>query len=94
MFGEENDTIKNNRNQDVTIKVGRTVEETLRCLSEALDDDPESARCLAEAAHKEFTLEDLNVDSYPPGEQEEHIDLERIGIWIDPIGKIIIVFNG
>lgn len=52
---------------------------------EALDDDLESARSLAEAAHKEFTLSDLNVDSYPP--DEENIDLKKIGIWIDPIGN-------
>lgn len=87
VFGEENDTIKNNKGQDVTIKVGKTIEETLQCLSEALDDDLESAKSLAEAAHKEFTLKDLNVDSYPI-EKEETIDLKKIGIWIDPIGNI------
>lgn len=85
VYGEENDTIKNNKGQDINIKVGETVEETLQCLFEALDDDLESARSLAEAAHKEFTLSDLNVDSYPPN--EENIDLEKIGIWIDPIGN-------
>lgn len=85
MYGEENDTIKNNKGIDVTINVGETVDETLKCLSEALDDDLESAKSLAEAAHKEFTLEDLNVDSYPP--ENELVDLEKIGIWIDPIGN-------
>lgn len=51
----------------------------------------ESARSLAEAAHKEFTLSDLNVDSYPP--DEENIDLENIGIWIDPIGNFRLIIN-
>lgn len=91
VYGEENDTIKNNKGQDVNIKVGETVEETLQCLFEALDDDLESARSLAEAAHKEFTLNDLNVDSYPP--DEEIFDLEQIGIWIDPIGKFELKFK-
>lgn len=85
MFGEENDTIKNNKGQDVTIKVGETIEETLQCLTEALDGDLESAKSLAEAAHKEFTLKDLNVDAYPP--EEENLDLKMVGIWIDPIGN-------
>lgn len=88
MYGEENDKIKNNKGNDITIIVGETVGETFQCLSEALDDDLESAKSLAEAAHKEFTINDLNVDSYPP--DEEDFDLEKIGIWIDPIGMTII----
>lgn len=71
----------------MTIKVGDTVAETLHCLSEALDDDLKSAESLAEAAHQEFTLNDLDVDCYPHENEEEHIDLKRIGIWIDPIGN-------
>ncbi|XP_025409394.1 inositol polyphosphate 1-phosphatase isoform X2 [Sipha flava] len=93
VFGEENDTIRNNKGQDVTIKVGNTVEETLQCLSEALDDDLESAKSLAEAAHKEFTLEDLNVDSYPTG-KDVNLDLKKIGIWIDPIDSTNEYING
>lgn len=89
MYGEENDTIQNNKGQDVTIKVGDTVAETMRCLSEALDDDLVSAESLAEAAHREFTLDDLNVDCYPRDGEEEHVDLKKIGIWIDPIGNPI-----
>lgn len=85
MYGEENDTIKNNKGQDITIKVGETVEETLQCLSKALDDDLESAKSLAKAAHKEFGLKDLDVDSRPP--ETDNFDLEKIGIWIDPIGN-------
>ncbi|KAF0751107.1 inositol polyphosphate 1-phosphatase, partial [Aphis craccivora] len=83
VYGEENDTIQNNNGQDVTILVGETVEETFQCLSKALGDDLDSAKSLAEAAHKEFGLNDLNVDCYPP--EEENLDLEKIGIWIDPI---------
>lgn len=86
MYGEENDTIKNNKDQDVTIQVGDTVEETFRCLSVALDDDLEAARSLAEASHREFALQDLDVDSFPPEEDEKNFDLENIGVWIDPIG--------
>lgn len=89
MYGEENDTIQNNKGQDVTIQVGETVEETLRCLSMALDDDLDSAKSLAEAAHKEFGSADLNVDCYPP--EVEDLELEQIGIWIDPIGNHIIL---
>lgn len=91
MYGEENDTIQNNNGQDVTILVGETVEETFQCLSKALGDDLESAKSLAEAAHKEFGLNDLNVDCYPP--KEENFDLEKIGIWIDPIGNHRILYN-
>ncbi|CAH1721734.1 unnamed protein product [Aphis gossypii] len=83
VYGEENDTIQNNNGQDVTILVGEMVEETFQCLSKALGDDLDSAKSLAEAAHKEFGLNDLNVDCYPP--EEENLDLEKIGIWIDPI---------
>lgn len=92
MYGEENDTIQNNKGQDVTIQVGETVEETLQCLTKALGDDLDSAKSLAEAAHKEFESKDLNVDCYPA--EEENLDLEKIGIWIDPIGNsyIIIMF--
>lgn len=85
MYGEENDKIRNNKGVDVTIRVGETVDETLRCLIEALDDDLESARSLAEAAHEQFTLSDLNVDTYPP-EETININIENVGIWIDPIG--------
>jgi len=89
VYGEENDTIQNNKGQEVTIQVGETVEETFQCLSKALDDDLDSAKSLAEAAHKEFGSKDLNVDCYPP--EEENLDLEKIGIWIDPIGNSYIV---
>lgn len=85
MYGEENDKIRNHKGIDVTVKVGETADETFRCLSEALDDDLESARSLAEAAHEEFMLEDLNVDEYPP--EDDELNLERIAVWIDPIGK-------
>lgn len=91
MYGEENDTIQNNNGQDVTILVGETVEETFQCLSKALGDDLDSAKSLAEAAHKEFDLNDLNVDCYPP--EEENLDLEKIGIWIDPIGNHCILYD-
>lgn len=91
MYGEENDTIQNNKGQDVTILVGETVEETLQCLSKALGDDLDSAKSLAEAAHKEFGSKDLNVDCYPP--EEENLDLEKIGIWIDPIGNSYIIIR-
>lgn len=62
-------------------------------MSEALDDDLESARSLAEASHREFSLQDLNVDSFPP--EEDTIELKNIGIWIDPIGKYykLIIIN-
>lgn len=93
VYGEENDTIKNNKDQDVTIKVGETLEETFQCLSEALGDDLESARSLAEASHREFSLQELNVDSFPPEEDEGNINLENVGVWIDPIGNIYIVNN-
>jgi len=89
VYGEENDTIQNNKGKDVTIQVGETVEETLQCLSKALGDDLDSAKSLAEAAHKEFGPKDLNVDCYPP--EEDNFDLDKIGIWIDPIGNFIII---
>ncbi|XP_025194085.1 inositol polyphosphate 1-phosphatase [Melanaphis sacchari] len=92
VYGEENDTIQNNKGQDVTIIVGETVEETLQCLSKALSDDLDSAKSLAEAAHKEFRLNDLNVDCYPP--EEENLDLEKVGIWIDPIDSTNEYING
>lgn len=81
--------IQNNKGQDVTIKIGDTVAETLRCLSKALGDDLESAESLAKAAHQEFTFDELNVDCYPCDVEEQHVDLKKIGIWIDPIGNPI-----
>ncbi|CAI6348780.1 unnamed protein product [Macrosiphum euphorbiae] len=92
VYGEENDTIQNNKGQDVTIQVGETVEETLQCLTKALGDDLDSAKSLAEAAHKEFESKDLNVDCYPA--EEENLDLEKIGIWIDPIDSTNEYING
>ncbi|XP_050422294.1 inositol polyphosphate 1-phosphatase isoform X2 [Adelges cooleyi] len=83
VYGEENDTIQNNVGRDVTIRVGDTVDETLECLCEALDNDLESARSLAEAAHRQFTVDQLNVDLVPP--DSEVLDLTKVGIWIDPI---------
>lgn len=65
------------------------MDETLQCLLEALDDDLESARSLAVAAHKEFALVDLKVKTLPP--EREYLNLNQIGVWIDPIGKLICV---
>lgn len=62
VYGEENDTIQNNKGEDVTIQVGETVEETLQCLTKALGDDLDSAQSLAEAAHKEFEPKDRSME--------------------------------
>ncbi|XP_050541797.1 inositol polyphosphate 1-phosphatase [Daktulosphaira vitifoliae] len=83
VFGEENDKIQNNCGNDVTIKIGDSMDETFQCLLEALDDDMESARSLAVAAHKKYTLAQLNVKTLPP--EKECLNLKEIGVWIDPI---------
>lgn len=88
VYGEETNKIRNNDGRDVTIGVGETAEETLQCLSDALDDDPESAWSLAEAAHDEFVLDDVNVDVRPADDDTENIDLHDVGVWIDPIGNL------
>lgn len=87
VYGEETNKIRNNDGRDVTIGVGDTAEETFRCLSDALDDDPESARSLAEAAHDECALDDVNMDVRPADDDAENIDLHDVGVWIDPIGN-------
>lgn len=70
-------------NKEIVVEVKDTLEETASLLAELLDDDNEIATILAGEVHRPVNIEEINT-KVPDGEIT--IDLDRLSIWIDPIG--------
>lgn len=73
----------NTAGESVEVTIQSTPEETKLLLTKVLDENQEAAALLAEALHAtpdmvlDSRLQDLNFD----------LDMDNIGIWIDPIGN-------
>eukprot|EP00057_Strongylocentrotus_purpuratus_P003217 XP_003726193.1 PREDICTED: LOW QUALITY PROTEIN: inositol polyphosphate 1-phosphatase-like [Strongylocentrotus purpuratus] len=81
ILGEESNMFTNTAGESVEVTIQSTPEETKLLLTKVLDENQEAAALLAEALHAtpdtvlDSRLQDLNFD----------LDMDSIGIWIDPI---------
>ncbi|KAF7279509.1 hypothetical protein GWI33_007091 [Rhynchophorus ferrugineus] len=80
--GEESNHIVNKLGEEVDIEIKDSAEETARLLSKVMDGDVEAARVLADEVHRTVSIDE--VDTKTPTFDFD-VDLENIGIWIDPI---------
>lgn len=88
--GEETNVFSNTLGKTVVVEVCSTSAETTQLLAEVLDDDAEIAELLASEIHKEITLDEVPVD-INIASCDFDIDIDDLGIWIDPIGKFLIL---
>lgn len=85
ILGEESNMFTNTAGESVEVTIQSTPEETKLLLTKVLDENQEAAALLAEALHAtpdtvlDERLQDLNFD----------LDMDNIGIWIDPIGNVV-----
>ena len=89
-MGEESNIFKNSFGQEIRIEVLEDSESTSRHLTTVLCGNKIAARLLAELIHTDIVLETEEIKV-----MEEQLDFElplnELGIWIDPIGNIIIL---
>ncbi|XP_043267278.1 inositol polyphosphate 1-phosphatase [Venturia canescens] len=83
--GEETNVFSNTLGKTVVVEVCPTSTETTQLLAEVLDDDVEIAQLLASEIHKEILLDEVPIDVETAGNWDFDIDIEDLGIWIDPI---------
>lgn len=86
--GEESPTFKNSQGESVDIVVGATEAETSECLLQILETQhQEAANILAQEVHRNVTFDRELHEDLP--ELPNDVDYSKLGIWIDPIGKLI-----
>ncbi|KAJ8670683.1 hypothetical protein QAD02_001942 [Eretmocerus hayati] len=91
--GEENNVFSNTLGETITVKVCSDSKDTAKLLRKVLDDDETIANLLSEEVHKEILLTDVPIDSrtIPTDFQ---IDIQDIGIWVDPIDSTADYIHG
>ena len=85
--GEETNVFSNKLGKTIVVEVCSTSTETTKLLAEVLNDDAEIAELLACEIHKEISLGELPIQ-VDTELCDFNIDIDDLGIWIDPIGKI------
>ncbi|XP_044762186.1 inositol polyphosphate 1-phosphatase [Coccinella septempunctata] len=80
--GEENNTFRNTLGQEITVEIKKTLQETADLLRIILNGDSTAAYLLAEEVHRHVDIRDVNTKRV---EYDWWMDLQEIGIWIDPI---------
>ncbi|EZA60137.1 hypothetical protein DMN91_010032 [Ooceraea biroi] len=81
--GEETNVFKNAANETIIVEVCPCCEDTAKLLARVMNDDV-AARLLATEVHKDVQFSDVSTDVKEiPTDLE--IDMNDIGIWIDPI---------
>ncbi|CAH0553501.1 unnamed protein product [Brassicogethes aeneus] len=80
--GEENNTFCNKLQESITVQVMDTVSDTSNLLQQVLNGDEHAAELLAKEVHAEIKMDDVNTEKdFKPFE----VDIDNVGIWIDPI---------
>lgn len=95
IFGEENNKFENTIGESVVVKIEKTSEGTSNLLLKVLDGNYKAANLLANVVHSSGTV---NFDEYLTKFIDENISIELnlndIGIWIDPIDSTSEYVNG
>ncbi|CAK8684753.1 unnamed protein product [Clavelina lepadiformis] len=84
VYGEENNEFTNKLGETITVEVKQNEEETCKLLSHVLDGNQNAARLLAECAHTsidEASLDEASLKKL----QDCELNVDELGIWIDPI---------
>lgn len=87
--GEESNTFSNTLGETVYVEVQNDADATADMLEAVLNGDNEAAQLLAAEVHRDVKVEDVTMDSTDL--PEDSIDLTKVGVWIDPIGKTFII---
>lgn len=87
IFGEESSEFTNSKGESVSVTIGASKEETESCLEKVLDGNSRAAELLAEEVHTKVEYYLPDVGTFP---NLPVIDYSKLGIWIDPIGEIVV----
>ncbi|XP_049820304.1 inositol polyphosphate 1-phosphatase [Aethina tumida] len=80
--GEENNVFCNKLGESINVQVMNSVAETSNLLQKVLNGDEHAANLLATEVHREIKMQD--VDTELPIKNFD-VDINNVGIWIDPI---------
>ncbi|XP_053595126.1 inositol polyphosphate 1-phosphatase-like [Microplitis demolitor] len=85
--GEETNVFSNTLDKTIVVEVCSTCDETKNLLSQVLDDDIETAGLLAMEIHRDIELTEISpvIDINYFDNHNVDIDINDLGIWIDPI---------
>ncbi|XP_061185939.1 inositol polyphosphate 1-phosphatase-like [Saccostrea echinata] len=90
IYGEESNKFTNVLGESISVRLLKDQEATAQLLCSVLDDNMAAASTLARVAHEQVLvdvgprLEDVSVD----------LDLDDLGVWIDPIDSTAQYING
>lgn len=85
--GEEVNTFTNPLGESITVEVCATQDDTSTLLTKVLDGNAAAARLLAKAVHTEVATPELTEDVKRFLSETDYLDLENVGVWIDPLGR-------
>lgn len=83
--GEETNIFSNTLGESVVVRVCSTMEETTQLLTKVMGNDVVAAQLLAAEVHKDIQFSDVPNTLEIPINLD--INMDDLGIWIDPIGK-------
>ncbi|XP_060516681.1 inositol polyphosphate 1-phosphatase [Cylas formicarius] len=89
--GEESNEFRNQLGEKIKVEIKPNLEETSSLLSKVLNGDTETADILATEVHKTISLDEVNA-TLPV--RDFDLNIERVGIWIDPIDATFEYING
>uniref|UniRef100_H2Z9K8 Uncharacterized protein n=1 Tax=Ciona savignyi TaxID=51511 RepID=H2Z9K8_CIOSA len=86
VYGEENNEFTNTLGESITVEIKPTMDETASLLARVLDGNEVASRLLAAEAHSNVQdqIEKINIKDFEQMSQIS-MDVENIGVWIDPI---------
>lgn len=85
MQGEETNVFSNTLGESIIVDVCSCSEDTAQLLTKVMGNDAVAAELLAAEVHKDVQLSDVPVELDIPNDFD--INVDDLGIWIDPIGK-------
>lgn len=78
--------------ETISIEIKENVEYTAEMLEKILDGNHHAATILATEVHREIDVSDVQTGSVEIPTNLT-VDMTELGIWIDPIGKLIYHYN-
>lgn len=90
--GEENNIFSNAMGESIIVQVCPTIEETIQLLAKVMGSDITTAELLATQVHKDVQFLDVPMIAELPSDFS--INVDDLGIWIDPIDSTADYING
>ncbi|XP_076244306.1 inositol polyphosphate 1-phosphatase [Calliopsis andreniformis] len=90
--GEENNIFSNAIGESIVVEVCPTIEETTQLLAKVMGSDVTTAELLATEVHKDVQFLDVPIAAELP--LDFNINVDDLGIWIDPIDSTADYING